>query len=88
MLKALDPAGKVPAPTLGQAHDRDSVVKAVAASYDYGQKVIEAAGPLGETAGERSRARSVWAAMLNAMNHYGQCVVYLRLNGVVPPASR
>lgn len=88
VLKPLDPAGKVPPPAIGEAHDRDSVVKAVGATYDYGQKVIEAAGPLTEKAGERSRARAVWAAMLNAMNHYGQCVVYLRLNGIVPPASR
>ena len=88
MLKALDPSGKVPAPAIGSAHDRDSVVKAVTAAYDYGQKAIESAGALTEKAGERSRARTVWAAMLNAMNHYGQCVVYLRLNGIVPPASR
>jgi uncharacterized damage-inducible protein DinB len=42
----------------------------------------------GATSGGRSKARGVWAAMNNAMNHYGQCVVYLRLNGIVPPASR
>jgi hypothetical protein len=88
MLRMVDAAGKVPAPTIGEAHDRDSVVKAVTAAYDYGQKVIESAGALAEKAGERSRARAVWGAMLNAMNHYGQCVVYLRLNGIVPPASR
>lgn len=87
-LKAVDPAGKVPAPSLGEAHDRDSVIKAVSAAYDYGQKVIEGGGDLAEKGGERTRARAVWAAMLNAMNHYGQCVVYLRLNGIVPPASR
>ena len=88
MLRMVDTAGKVPAPTIPDAHDRDTVLKAIAAAYDYGQKVIEAAGALSEKAGERSRARPIWAAMLNAMNHYGQCVVYLRLNGIVPPASR
>ena len=27
-------------------------------------------------------------ALIHAFNHYGQMVVYLRMNGVVPPASR
>lgn len=87
MLKALDPEGRVPAPTAPAGHGREAVVKALTEAYDYGQKVIESS-PMTERAGERSRARVVWAAMNNAMNHYGQCVVYLRLNDIVPPASR
>ena len=27
-------------------------------------------------------------ALIHAFNHYGQMVEYLRMNGVVPPASR
>jgi hypothetical protein len=27
-------------------------------------------------------------AMIHAFNHYGQMVEYLRMNGIVPPASR
>jgi hypothetical protein len=87
MLKALDPEGTIPAPPPPDGHGREAVVKALAAAYDYGQKIIEAS-PMTGTAGERSRARTIWAAMNNAMNHYGQCVVYLRLNDIVPPASR
>jgi uncharacterized damage-inducible protein DinB len=31
----------------------------------------------------------LWAfAMNHANDHYGQCVVYYRLNGLVPPESR
>ncbi|HXH05282.1 MAG TPA: DinB family protein [Vicinamibacterales bacterium] len=88
MLRALDPGGRVPVPAVGHPRSRQEVVAALAAAYDYGQQVIALAAPVSERAGERTRARVVWAAMNNAMNHYGQCVVYLRLNGIVPPASR
>ena len=27
-------------------------------------------------------------ALAHMMDHYGQMVVYLRMNGIVPPASR
>lgn len=92
MFKRLDTAGKVPAPDTPKGHGREEIVAFVGAAYDYGQKVLES---LSEEAllksAEADRpvaARTVWAAMNNAANHYGQCVVYLRLNGIVPPASR
>jgi hypothetical protein len=91
MFKRLDAAGKITPPTLGKDHGREAVIKAVTDSYDYGLAVIKAdpardwtaATPAGNTA-----ARTVWSAMNLASNHYGQLVVYLRLNGIVPPASR
>jgi hypothetical protein len=88
MFKTIDASGKVPAPDVAAAKTKAEIVKALGAAYDYGQAVLAAQGPLSESAGTRSKARVVWAAMNNAMNHYGQCVVYLRLNGIVPPASR
>jgi hypothetical protein len=90
MFKALDPAGKVAAPAMPATHGRDEVVKAVAAAYDYGLAVIKSVPSLTEPTkpGQPTAARTVWAAMNNAQNHYGQCVVYLRLNDIVPPASR
>lgn len=36
----------------------------------------------------RSRVGMAAYAMQHMMDHYGQLVVYLRLNGIVPPASR
>ena len=36
--------------------------------------------------GSRMNAAVVIIGHIN--NHYGQCVVYLRMNGIVPPASR
>ena len=92
MFKRLDASGSVAAPSAPEGHDRESVVAFVAAAYDYGQKVLgtlsEEALTKATEAGRPVAARTVWAAMNNASNHYGQCVVYLRLNGIVPPASR
>jgi uncharacterized damage-inducible protein DinB len=89
MLKALDTAGGVQAPALSKSHAKKDVVQSLAAAYDYGAAVIKAFdGPAHQVSGRATRARTVWAAMGNANNHYGQCVVYLRLNDIVPPASR
>jgi uncharacterized damage-inducible protein DinB len=91
MFKRLDAAGKVTPPTLGKDHGREAVIKAVTDSYDYGLAVIKADPARDWTAatpGGNTAARTVWSAMNLASNHYGQLVAYLRLNGIVPPASR
>ena len=38
--------------------------------------------------GEVTRSALVVEALMHACDHYGQIVEYLRMNGVVPPASR
>src|SRR5215470_5811826 len=38
--------------------------------------------------GEATRSALVVEALMHACDHYGQLVEYLRMNGVVPPASR
>jgi hypothetical protein len=38
--------------------------------------------------GGSTRARVVWSLLSHAWDIYGQMVVYVRLNGIVPPASR
>lgn len=92
MLKRLDPEGTVEAPVLTKEDSREAVVRSLSAAYDYGLAVLKSdpARAWGSPAqpDQPSPARTVWAAMNNAANHYGQCVVYLRLNGIVPPASR
>jgi hypothetical protein len=35
-----------------------------------------------------SRIRMLYQSMQHTQDTYGQMVVYLRLNGIVPPASR
>jgi hypothetical protein len=91
MLKAADPAGAVPVPSIPGTHGRAEVIQALGEAYDYGTAILDkAAATLAQPTkpGGPTAARAIWAAMNNAMNHYGQCVVYLRLNDIVPPASR
>ena len=38
--------------------------------------------------GEVTRSSLVTESLMHAADHYGQMVEYLRMNGVVPPASR
>ena len=46
--------------------------------------------PLPGTSGtwERTRLGRLMDALDHSSNHYGQMVVYLRMNGIIPPASR
>src|SRR5215468_4351342 len=44
--------------------------------------------PISPLTGRATRLGYVQEALLHAYDHYGQMVVYLRMNGVVPPASR
>ena len=90
--------GKTPAPTLAnpKAATKADVVAALQASFDYGAAVIKefndqqlmervASMPfLGPTA---SRLKVIYFSMQHTQDIYGQLVVYLRLNGITPPAS-
>ena len=44
-----------------------------------------AGGPYG---GQSTRLGLTTLAVWHASDHYGQLVIYLRMNGIVPPASR
>jgi uncharacterized damage-inducible protein DinB len=72
---------------------RDELIKALRESYDYSAKVWaglteEKALEMIEVKGEKVQR---WSAILGAiqdnMNHYGNLVVYVRLNDLVPPRS-
>ncbi len=64
-------------------------------SFEYAQSVLRkmtsanelerAVGPYG---GESTRLGLTTLAIWHTSDHYGQLVVYLRMNGIVPPASR
>jgi uncharacterized damage-inducible protein DinB len=64
--------------------------------YAEGAAVIQQQGDKGmlETvkspfANEMTTRAALWTSAIgHANNHYGQCVVYYRLNGLVPPESR
>jgi uncharacterized damage-inducible protein DinB len=95
LMKAL--GGKATAPTIDKtATSKAAILKALADSYDYGVAVIneQTDQSIGEAVqgprfiGTATRARLVWVTIGHAWDEYGAMTVYLRLNGIVPPASR
>ncbi len=75
---------------------KDAIVKYVKASFTYAHKAMAALtdrnlteqvqSPFGD--GKASRLSMANIALWHSFDHYGQMVVYARMNGVVPPASR
>ena len=75
---------------------KEDIVKYLKASFVYGHKAMNSVternllqpikSPFGE--GDVPRVSMVTAPVWHSFDHYGQMVVYARMNGVVPPASR
>jgi uncharacterized damage-inducible protein DinB len=96
LLRAL--GGKAPAPMINmQATSKDDVIKAMNESFDYGsallkefndQTIVEAAPMAPRFMAGATRAKIVYFLLVHTEDIYGQMVVYLRLNGHVPPASQ
>lgn len=88
---------KAAAPTLNaKATAKAEILKALGDSYDYGVAAISeqtneslvqiVEGP--RFLGSSTKARVVWSTIGHAWDEYGVVTTYLRLNGIVPPASR
>src|SRR6202007_124938 len=78
-----------------KAKTKAELVKYLRDSFDYGDKVlatITAQNALdrieGPYAGPNTRLGMAVAAVWHITDHYGQLVVYLRLNGIVPPVTQ
>jgi hypothetical protein len=95
LFKAL--GSKATPPTMNpKATAKAEILKALADSYDFGiaavkeqtdQTMMQAVqGPA--FLGSSTRTRVTYFVLNHAMDIYGQMAVYLRLNGIVPPASR
>lgn len=75
---------------------KPDILKALGDSFDYGEAVLKELSGASMTdtmkgppwIGEATRAKMAWYTMGHNQDIYGQMVVYLRLNGLVPPASR
>ncbi len=90
--------GKTPAPAVDlKATSKAAIIAALEASFDYGTAVLneQTADSMLEQVkvppfmgGMSSRARVANFLIGHAWDTYGQMVVYLRLNGHVPPASQ
>ena len=79
-----------------KATRKADIVKSLADSYDFGAAVVRALDdqtllePVRTLPflGMSTRARTIYFELSHAWDIYGQMAVYLRLNGVVPPASQ
>jgi uncharacterized damage-inducible protein DinB len=79
-----------------KASTKADFLRLLGESFDYGEAVLMeftdetltgvVKGP--PWIGQTTRARMAWFTMGHVQDIYGQMAVYLRLNGVVPPASR
>ena len=88
--------GKTAAPAMASAKSKAEILKALSDSYDYGTALLkeQTDATIVETVqgprfmGAATRARIFWFLLAHSNDIYGQMAVYLRLNGIVPPASR
>jgi hypothetical protein len=79
-----------------KASTKAEYLKALSDSFDYGESVLKefSDAALSETVtgppwmGPSTRVRMIYDAISHCQDIYGQMAVYLRLNGIVPPASR
>src|SRR5271154_1816956 len=74
---------------------KEDVVAALAGSFAYAHKAIATLTPANAfevikspEPGFQTRGTLASFGISHAFDHYGQMVVYLRMNGLVPPASR
>ena len=100
LLQAL--GAKAPAPAVdGNATSKAASMAALQRVGEYGVAVIrefgdqglqtriDSPGPMGWFMGPKvSRQRLLYFLMTHSQDTYGQLIVYARLNGVTPPASR
>ena len=88
--------GKTPAPEIStKATTKADTIKAMNDSFDYGAALLNEFNnqTIQDTIqamflGPSTRARIFVFLMGHTMDTYGQMAVYLRLNGLVPPASQ
>ena len=80
--------------TISKLTSKDDVVKALKDSYAFAQQAMETITPenafekIAEVDGADTRASIAAFGLAHTNDHYGQMVIYLRLNGIIPPASR
>jgi uncharacterized damage-inducible protein DinB len=77
------------------AKTKAEIVAYLREAFAYGERLVDATtaanaldpagGPYG---GQSTRLGLITLAIWHASDHYGQLVIYSRMNGIVPPASR
>jgi uncharacterized damage-inducible protein DinB len=75
---------------MGAMTSKEDTVKALAASFAYGHKqlaTLTAANAFASVKDDMTKASMAAFGIAHMCDHYGQLVEYLRMNGIVPPAS-
>jgi uncharacterized damage-inducible protein DinB len=75
---------------IGSLTDKDQLVAALAGSFAFVHKAIgtlTAQNAFESVKGTQTRASLAGFVVAHGFDHYGQLVEYLRMNGIVPPAS-
>ncbi len=75
---------------IGSMTSKEDLVKALAASFAYAHKQIAsmtAANAFASVKDDQTKASMVAFGIAHGFDHYGQLAEYLRMNGIVPPAS-
>ena len=80
---------------IGSLTSKDDAVAALAGSFAFGHKAIATLTAANAfevlkvpEPGIQTRSTLAGFAISHANDHYGQMIEYLRMNGIVPPASR
>jgi hypothetical protein len=76
---------------LANIKGKDAAVGALEASFVFAHKAfatLTAQNAFESVRGTQTRASVAGGLVAHAFDHYGQLVEYLRMNGIVPPASR
>jgi uncharacterized damage-inducible protein DinB len=80
--------------SLAKLTSKDEIVKALKDSFVFAHQAVETITPenafrvMEERDGTNTRASITAFSIGHTENHYGQMVEYLRMNGIIPPASR
>jgi uncharacterized damage-inducible protein DinB len=84
----------VDAEAIAKLTNKEEVVKALKDSYAFAQQAVKTITPanafdkIAAVDGTDTRVSIAALCLAHTNDHYGQMVVYLRLNGIIPPASR
>jgi uncharacterized damage-inducible protein DinB len=79
---------------LGKLTSKDEIVKALKDSFAFARHATDNMTPenafevIEERDGTNTRASITAFSLSHTSNHYGQMIEYLRMNGIIPPASR
>lgn len=76
---------------IGDLKGKDEIVSALAASFGFAHKAmgtLTAQNAFEGVRGDQTRVSMAGGLVGHGFDHYGQLVEYLRMNGIIPPASR